>query len=198
MQNQVGGLDVILNQIDAEAREAVSKIEGKAKLESDKLIAVAQAEADKITSAARSDAEKTYKSALEREKNAIEHERSQRLLAEKQRMLDSMISDSVEEIKNLGDKEYFEFLSALVKKYVKKDPGRILLSVKDMDRMTDEFSGLLKSSYPQLKTEASDIVQSGFIAAYDGIDIEENCTIDELVEAETDNIKEKVFECLFK
>ena len=198
MQNQVGGLDVILNQIDAEAREAVSKIEGKAKLESDKLIAVAQAEADKITSAARSDAEKTYKSALEREKNAIEHERSQTLLAEKQRMLDSVISDSVEEIKNLGDKEYFEFLSSLVKKYVKKDPGRILLSVKDMDRMTDEFSGLLKSSYPQLKTEASDIVQSGFIAAYDGIDIEENCTIDELVEAETDNIKEKVFECLFK
>lgn len=198
MQNQVGGLGVILNQIDAEAREAASKIESKAKLESDKLIAAAQAEADKITEAAKSDAEKAYKSALEREKNAIEHERSQRLLAEKQRMLDSVISESVEAIKNLSSEEYFEFLSALVKKYVKNSPGRILMSDKDMDRMTDEFSALLKSDYPRLKAEASDMVRSGFIAAYDGIDIEENCTIDELVEAETDNIKEKVFECLFK
>lgn len=198
MQNQASGLSVILNQIEAESKAVISEIESKAKAEAEKIISVAKAEADKITAEAKAEAEKAYESALQRDKNAMEHDLTQSLLAEKQKLLDGVIAGAIEEIRNIKDEEYFEFLKTLMKKYAGSGSGRILMSKTDIDRIPKAFEEFLSKDYPGLKTEASDKVESGFIVAYDDIDIEENCTFGELAESGMDNIKEKVQRVMFK
>ena len=198
MQNQTSGLSVILKQIEAESKAVISEIESKAKAEADKIISEAKAEADNITAEAKTAAEKAYESVLRREKNAMEHDLTQSLLAEKQKLLDGVILGAVEEIRNIGDKEYFEFLKALMKKYAESGSGRVLMSKSDIDRIPKDFEEFLSKEYPGFKAEPSDKVKSGFIVAYNDIDIEENCTFDELAESSMDSIKEKVQRVMFK
>ncbi len=198
MQNQVGGLSVILGQIEKESEAVIAEIESKAKEESDKIISTAKAEAEKITADAKVAADKAYGAALERDKNAMEHNLTQNLLREKQKLLDGVISGAVEELGGSRDKRYFDFLKSLLGRYAGENSGKILMSEKDIKEMPADFKEYLKESCPNLRPEASSKVDAGFIAVYDDIDIEENCTLSELAESAMDGIKEKVQSVMFK
>lgn len=198
MEKQTGGLSVILSQIDKEAQEAAAAVKAKAKAEADEIIADANKEAARIIDNAEVSAEKAYKSACRREENSIQHRMAQELLSEKQRLINNLIAESADKLKNIDKEQYFEFLIALTKKYVRNIPGTMLLSENDIHRMSKSFSDYIKRELPNLKTEASKRIDSGFIVKYDDIDIEENCTLDALVEENIDNIKEKVLKSLFR
>ena len=196
MQNQVGGLSVILDQIEKESKAVIAETESKAKQETDKILTAAKSEADKITAEAKAAADKAYGDALERDKNAMEHSLTQSLLAEKQRLLDGVISESVKSIGGIDG--YYDFLKDLARRYLGDGAGRLLMSENDIKNMPDDFKEFVKSEFPKLEAEASGRVESGFIAVYDDIDIEENCTLAELADANMDSIKEKVQNILFK
>lgn len=198
MQNQVGGLSVILGQIEKESKTVIAEIESKAKKESDKIISMAKAEADKITAEAKAAADKAYAAALERDKSAMEHNLSQQLLYEKQKLLDGVIKDAVDDLSGGRDKRYYDFLKSLLGKYAGGASGRILMSEKDIKEMPADFKEYLEKNCPNLRPEVSEKVESGFIAAYDDIDIEENCTLSELADSAMDGIKEKVQRVMFK
>ncbi len=198
MEKQTGGLNLILSQIDKEAQEAVAAVKAKAEAEAEEIISDANKKAAQIIDNAEVSAEKAYESACRREENSIRHRMAQELLSEKQRLINNLVDESADKLKNIDKERYFDFLIALTKKYVRNVPGTMLLSENDIHRMPKSFSDYIKTELPNLKTEVSERIDSGFIVKYDDIDIEENCTIDALVEENIDNIKEEVLKSLFR
>ena len=70
-----------------------------------------------------------------------------------------------------------------------------MLSENDIKRMPDTLNSFVSENYPELKIVKSKKIDAGFVIKYG--DIEENCTIDALIEENIDSIKEKAYMKLF-
>lgn len=197
MATMVGGLDTILSCINSEADAAVNKITAEAKAEADSIISAALTKAAEIKSAAKRKAESEFSEAEERENTALEHHEKQRILSEKQCILNRFIADAVSEIK-ADDKKYFKLLEALLKKRMNdsKSGAVLLLSKRDLERMPAEFKNVL-DSYSGLEVHQSEETDYGFKLSVGDSLIIDNCEIDALVEAEIDTVKERINHILF-
>ncbi len=191
MQNQVGGLDVIIGQIEKESKAVIAGIESTSESETSKIISEAKDEADRIVAEAKAVADKIYSETIERDKSAMDHDLSRNLLSEKQKLLDNIIDDVIAGINDSHDEKYFDFLKALLKKYAGDGAGELLLSERDVKGMPHSFKKFLAADYPNLRIKFGENVDSGFIITYDDVDVEENCTLSELTESAMDVIKEK-------
>lgn len=196
MTTTVGGIDTILKCISSETDAVVEKILTDAKREADDIIKSAEEEAAKILESAEDKAKSMRFDIAERESISIEHNEKQRILSEKQRLINRVIYDSVTEIKS-SDEEYFSVISSLIKSYVDSDtPATIFFSRNDLERFPDSVKFLLKG-YTNLKVQSSGEIEYGFILSSGSGAIVDNCTIDALVESKLDSIKESMQRILF-
>ena len=70
-----------------------------------------------------------------------------------------------------------------------------MLSENDIKRMPDTFNSFVSENYPELKIVKSKKIDAGFVIKYG--DIEENCTIDALIEENIDRSKrESLYEII--
>ena len=187
----IAGLSSIIGQINREAVEAAEKITAKAKEDAKQIIKKATESANDKIEAAKQKADIVFKTEFEREETSAEHGMSQTILEEKQKLLDK----SVAKLKSLDVKEYFNFLQTLISKYAQNKNGELMLSENDIKRMPDTFNSFVSENYPELKIVKSKKIDAGFVIKYG--DIEENCTIDALIEENIDSIKEKAYMKLF-
>ena len=187
----IAGLSSIIGQINREAVEAAEKITAKAKEDAKQIIKKATESANDKIEAAKQKADIVFKTEFEREETSAEHGMSQTILEEKQKLLDK----SAEKLKSLDVKEYFNFLQTLISKYAQNKNGELMLSENDIKRMPDTFNSFVSENYPELKIVKSKKIDAGFVIKYG--DIEENCTIDALIEENIDSIKEKAYMKLF-
>lgn len=129
--------------------------------------------------------EKVKSGAQFRERNAI--------LKAKQQCIDNVISKAKEKICNLETSEYFEFLEKLFMANAENGQGKIFFSQKDLDRMPAGFKDKLtqiaenNGGSLEVSSESRDI-NDGFVLAYG--DIEENCTVRALFDADIDRLKD--------
>lgn len=197
MTTTVGGLDTILSSIAGESDEIVNKIISDAKSEAKAIIESAEKKAADLKNTAVNKSEMIFNDTMEREKNALEHDEKQKILSEKQRILSASITDAVDKIKKLDDKAYFDFMESLITKYVTdtENAGILYMNQNDIKRMTDGFKKMLKDRYRNIKINSDNSIDAGFRIKYG--DIDDNCTIDAIVEAELDNIKSRVNQVLF-
>ena len=191
----ISGLSSIIGQINREAVEAAEKITAKAKEDAKQIIKKATESANDKIEAAKQKADIVFKTEFEREETSAEHGMSQTILEEKQKLLDKSVANAAEKLKSLDVKEYFNFLQTLISKYAQNKNGELMLSENDIKRMPDTFNSFVSENYPELKIVKSKKIDAGFVIKYG--DIEENCTIDALIEENIDSIKEKAYMKLF-
>lgn len=196
MTTTVGGIDTILKCISSEADAAVKNILTDAKRKADDIIKSAEEEAAEILESAESMAKYIRSDIADRESISIEHNEKQRILAEKQNLINSIVNDSVSEIKS-SDEKYFSVITSLIKSHVDSEHlATIYFSKNDLERFPDSINSLLKG-YTNLKVETASDIEYGFILSGGSGSIVDNCTISAIVESRLDAIKEAVQRILF-
>lgn len=191
----VAGLSSIIGQINRESVETAEKITAKAKEDAKQIIKKATESANDKIEAAKHKADIVFKTEFEREETSAEHGMSQTILEAKQKLLDKSVASAAEKLKSLDVKEYFNFLQTLITKYAQNKKGELLLSNNDIERMPDVFKNFIAKNYSELNILESENIDGGFVIKYG--DIEENCTINALIEENIDSIKEKAYTKLF-
>ena len=177
--------DAVLQEADKYCEEYMADVKVKVQKEVEQFEKKAQAERNLYE-------EKTKSGAQFRERNAV--------LKIRQQSIDEVIIKAQEKLENLPDAEYFAFLIKLFEKNVQSQKGIMYMSERDINRMPADFKEKIKKTAEQMggqMTISSDreSVNNGFILAYG--DIEENCQIKALFDADIDRLKDIVNQQLF-
>ena len=194
------GLEKILSHIKAEADREAAGI----KAEADEKTAAIKAEAaEKLNAELQRIERKTQEDVaniLERGTSSAELKRKQILLKEKQEIINETVAKAGEKLLALDDKEYFNIVEQLFKKYAPAKKGYISFNKKDVERLPQGFidslkkAALEKGGEIELSDKCSDI-DGGFILIYGGI--EENCSFKALIDDNVEIFQDKVQKVLF-
>ena len=189
------GLENIVSIIRQDAQSEAEAIIAKAQAEADKIIDKARAEAqEKSTQLTKGGSDKAN-DIIERAESAAQLETKKALLFSKQHLLKSVIDEAKLQLEGLEDKEYFDVLLQLVKKYSAQKDGFMLLNANDLERIPADFEKKIQEiGNITIKKEPANI-KNGFLLIYGGIDI--NCTFDALFEDSAEALQDIVSDILF-
>lgn len=177
--------DAILQEADKYCEEYMANVKKQVQEEVEQFQKKAEAERNLYE-------EKTKSGAGFRERNAI--------LKAKQQSIQEVIKTAQEKLVNLPENEYFDFLTKLFEKNVQPQDGIMFFSEKDRERMPEDFKEKIKTIAEEKGGHvviASDRagIENGFILVYG--EIEENCQIKALFDANSDRLKDIVNRQLF-
>ena len=189
------GLENIVSIIRQDAQSEAEAIIAKAQAEADKIIDKARAEAqEKSTQLTKGGSDKAN-DIIERAESAAQLETKKALLFSKQHLLKSVIDEAKLQLEGLEDKEYFDVLIHLAKKYSAQKDGFMLLNANDLGRLPADFEKKIQEiGNITIKKEPANI-KNGFLLIYGGIDI--NCTFDALFEDSAEALQDIVSDILF-
>ncbi len=190
----MNGLDKIIEEIAADAKTAAEKTVGEARTAAKRVIDRAKTEADAIRAEAKEKAELEYERVITRAQSTGEITKKSALLREKQQIIDGILKDAHIKLVGLDDKAYFEFMTKLLNKYASNGKGELILSKKDLSRLTDGFKAAAEKKGLTI-SDTTRAIDGGFILSYG--DIEENCSIEALMESERDTLHDTVNGFLF-
>ena len=196
----MSGLDNIIKEIQAGAKAEADAILQEADKYCEEYMAEVKVkvlkEVEQFHKKAETDRnlyeEKTKSGAQFRERNAI--------LKARQQGINEVIRKAQEKLINLPDAEYFDFLIKLFEKNVQAQNGIMFISEKDIDRMPSDFKEKVKNISKEnggqitISSERANI-NNGFVLAYG--EIEENCQIKALFDADIDRLKDIANQQLF-
>ena len=196
----MAGLDEILDLIAAQQKQT-----------EESMIKAAESRADVIKAEGQAKAEAAYKEHLEKAKAQIEKdyentcastdaEMKRKILGFKVSVIDDAIGKTVEKLRSLPEKDYFDLLLRLVQRHLQSDKGTISLCSRDLERMPSDFESRLDELARKaggsicVSKEPADI-EDGFILSY-GL-ISENCSFSAILEAEKDGVRDTAARVLF-
>ena len=189
----MSGLDNIIKEIDHKAELEAGQIIAEAKEYCDKYLAQ---ENEKIRNEV-ADFEKKAKQERElyisKANSGAEFSERNAVLGAKQLNINLALEKAYEKMISLPDQEYFEMLLKILKANVVGKQGEILLGKKDLDRIPTGFEADANQIATEvggklaLVKEAADI-SDGFILRY-GL-IEENCTLQSLIDTKLEQLKD--------
>ena len=115
------------------------------------------------------------------------------LLKARQQCINDVIHQAKEKIKNLSDEEYFNLLEKILESNIQEGEGIMCLSEKDLNRLPVDFENRIKEIADKAGgkltvSKESAAIQDGFILVYG--EIEENCTLKALFDANIDKLKD--------
>ena len=196
----MSGLDEILNLIEAQQKQT-----------EDSIIKAAVSKADAIKAEGDSKAQKAYddfmkRSSAQAEKdfenacNSVDADMKRKMLSCKVELIEQTIEKTIEKLKGLPDKEYFDMILSLADKHIQSGKGIISFGSRDLSRIPSDFEGRInelakkKGGQIVLSDKPSDI-EDGFILSY-GL-ISENCSFRSMMESEKDSIRDTAARVLF-
>lgn len=186
-------MDKIIEEIANDAGIEAERITDEAKAAAKRVTDRAREEASAIEADAKEKAELEYKRVITRAQSTGEIAKKSALLREKQQIIDDILKDAYIRLVGLSDTEYFEFMTKLLNKYASKG-GEVILSAKDKKRAPEAFIEAVKSKGLTVSDKTREM-DGGFILSYG--DVEENCSIEALTEAEKDRLHDAVNGFLF-
>ncbi|MGB8452634.1 MAG: V-type ATP synthase subunit E [Anaerocolumna sp.] len=196
------GLEKILKHIEEDALAAADQSLTKAKSQAGEIMANARAEGEKKCTDIAEHSKLEVQSALSRAESAANLQEKKLILNAKQEIISEVINRAKESIIILPDKEYFDIIIKMVRKYALAQTGQIMFSSSDNKRLPEQFNEKLKASLAgkdgAVLTAAGDTVNidGGFVLVYG--DIEINCSFDALFAAAKETLQDKVCEVLFE
>lgn len=115
------------------------------------------------------------------------------LLRARQQCINDVIRQAKEKIKNLPDEEYFNLLEKILRSNIQEGEGIMCLSEKDLNRIPADFESKINSIAKETGgnltvSKEPAAIQDGFILVYG--QIEENCTLKALFDANIDKLKD--------
>ena len=194
------GLDKIISEIMCEAENEVKEI-----------LDTAYAEAKQISESAKCKSEATVQeiNAMSIQQNneltagfetAVDIQNRRMILAKKQSFISETLQIAKETLYGLSDVEYFDLLIKLATKAAQVGDGKIFMNEQDRKRIPPDFETRLNSALPQgssLKL-SNDIfkIDGGVVLQYG--DIVENCSIEAIFAARSDEFSDIVRNVLFE
>lgn len=189
----MSGLDNIIKEIQTSAKAEADAVLQEADLYCKNYMAEVkikvQKEVEEFQKKAESERnlyeEKTKSGARFRERNTV--------LKAKQQSIEEVIRKAQDKLINLPEREYFDFLIKLFEKNVQPQEGIMFLSDKDKARMSLDFKEKIENIAREKGgriTVSSDRanINNGFLLVYG--EIEENCQIKALFDANIDRLKD--------
>lgn len=191
------GLDKIINQIQLDADNTTQGIKAKSEAQCTALLNEAEAEAQAILAKGKADADKKYNDIIKRAESAANLEERKITLLAKQDIIKSMISNTLKNILNLPEDQYFELIYKLIEKHSLNSEGVISFNKTDLSRLPADFAekaSLISKGKLSLSETPAEI-DGGFILTYGGVDI--NCSISSLINDNSEKISDSVAQLLF-
>lgn len=192
------GLESIINQIAGDAQQEASEILAGAKERAEKAAKEAQEEAKRQADAILQKGEQDAKEIRERAESAAELSKRNQMLSFKQGLIQEAIEGARVALESAPDKEYFDTLLQLYKRFAQKGQGELQLNKKDLARLPDDFLGRMKKAVPEADMHISQApadIESGFLLVYGGMDI--NCTFRAVFEDAADELRDAAGRLLF-
>lgn len=193
------GLEGILKKIEDEAEAVAEAKLRKANEMAAQILSDARAEGEQIQSGIIEQTKAEALGLLRRgEASAMLLQRKLTLDA-RQRLIGEAMDKAKARLQGLTDKDYFEIILKMIKRYALPKSGEIIFSKTDKQRIPEEFSKSIQVSLPENGAlEVSELVgkfEGGFVLAYG--DVEVNCTFDALFSSVADSLREELNRVLF-
>lgn len=195
----MSGLDKIVEQIIGEAEAAARKTVDEAKVEAGQIAEAAKLEGEKEKARLLEEAKRRAESIRQLGASAAELDGKRGLLRAKQQMIGSVIDQGKAALLALPDEDYFSMLIRLAQKNALPQEGELYLSQRDRDRMPSFFETKLNHALPEgaklRVAKAARELDGGFILVYG--DVEVNCSLSALFDAQRDALQDQVHQLLF-
>lgn len=190
----MNGLDKIISGIALEAEAEAEKIKAEARAKAEKIISRAREREAEILRDAEAKAAEESRSIAMRAEAAGRAEEKRAILREKQSIITDVLNNTVQTVLDYKPERYFNFMLRLLDKYAEERPGEIIMSETAKTWITPEFSSAIAEKGLKISDKSGDF-HGGFILVYD--EIEENCTLDALLESEHDRLHDIISRFLF-
>ncbi len=196
------GLEKIIKVIEAESQANADKIISEANEEANQFLSLAKEEAKQSAADIAEKPTSEIKAILNRAESGASLIKRQMLLDAKQKMINEIILKAENKLTSLPDTDYFDIILQIVKKHAHNQPGIILFSQSDLDRLPKKYEKRLNEAIKDIKNASLKIsnesakVDGGFILVYGNI--EENCSFDALFSDAKEELQDKVNAFLFE
>lgn len=193
----MSGLEKIISQIEYESNQRCNSIIEEANKKAEIIINSAKTEAEQISNDIAEQTAKKLENIHQSAESSAELAKSKILLKSKLEIIDEMLKKSLDEIKALDDKEYFEIIKSLILGNAKEGEGVLRLSSKDAKRLPKDFISSVNKELGDKNItlgEEADI-DGGFLLIYGDIDI--NCSFDAIASSKRDELRDALNTLLF-
>ena len=198
----MAGIDEIVRHIEEEASKAAQNELEIAKKKADEILSAARIEAEKKSAEIMEQAKAEMKAGLERADSAANLQRKKLILNAKQEIITDVIQKAKASLNHISDREYFDIIIRMVKKYALGERGQILFSPEDKGRLPDQFESMIHSALSDKTgavlsvSDAAGNIDGGFVLIYG--DVEVNCSFEALFSAAKETFQDKVRDFLFQ
>ncbi len=194
------GLEKMQSQILSEAESSAKEILDQAKKEAEGIVEEARKRAEAECRRISEKSEAEVKGLEERAVSSSDLQRRKELLQAKQEVISQMLDQAYESLLCADEKDYFDMLRKMLRKFVLPQEGEICFSKEDLERMPkgfqEEIQAIAKEKGGALAlSEEVRSVRGGFVLIYGGI--EENCTFRAMFNSKKDELSDKVHALLF-
>lgn len=194
----MAGLDKIIERIKKNSEINCDSILNDAEKQADELRAASEAKSKADVEKIAAETDRKSKEIIDSAHSGSELEEKKEILSAKVEIIDSVIDQVSQTLKDLPDEKYFDAIYKLAGKYARPEDGVMLLSKKDLDRLPADFEKTLNSKLEQGSIEVSKDprdLDGGFVLSYGGIEI--NCSFAALIKESEDDIKDELSRILF-
>lgn len=196
----MSGLEKILNEIHSDAERESREILEKARAEEKDILAQAEKEAAAVKAEAQEKGKRLSAVMRERSQSAAALRVRQRILREKQALVQETLTLAEKQLLERPAAEYFGNLLTLLKTAVQPGDGILYLSARDLERLPEGFvpqaAVLAKKKGGSLRLSREPRrINGGFVLEYGGI--EENCSFAAMFTAERERLEDIISAQLF-
>ncbi|MBS6063568.1 V-type ATP synthase subunit E [Criibacterium bergeronii] len=195
------GLDKILDEIKLKGQQKAKKIDEEAQKLSSEILQKAELALAQQKEEFAKQNEKFEKLELEKGLSSALSQKNKEILKSKQELIVEVIEDAKKYISNLDKDKSNEFWGKIAAKYAHKEDGIIKLNskIQDQDKaaFVDSLNKALEQNSKGKLTLSDDTIKSdtGFVMIYG--DVEENCTLDAVMDNNQELLQDKLNEYLF-
>ena len=191
------GLEKIISQIEYESNDRCRIIIEDANKKAQGIIDSAEAEASGILKESEEQTAKKLENMQQSAVSSAELAKSKILLKSKLEIIDDMLDKALNELRALGDEEYFEIIKSLILSNAKEGEGVLRLSAKDCARLPKDFLSSVNKALGDKKIVLGDEadINGGFLLIFGDIDI--NCSFDAIASSKRDELRDALNSLLF-
>lgn len=194
----MAGLDKIIERIQKNSEINCDSILNDAQKQAEELRAASEAKSKADVEKIAAETDRKSKEIIDSAHSGSELEEKKEILSAKVEIIDSVIDQVAQTLKDLPDDKYFDAIYKLAGKYARPEEGVMYLSPKDLDRLPADFEKTLNSKLEQGSIKVSKDprdLDGGFVLSYGGIEI--NCSFAALIKESEDDIKDELSRILF-
>ena len=199
----MSGIDNLRNKILKDNEDRAKQIENDAKAKAEETLLKARNKAAEIINSMEAKAEKDGQERKERLMSRAQLDARNEILLAKQEAIDMVIQNATDRIKQMKDKEYFDFIENMLIENASTGEEEIIFSERDRERVqpsfitviNDKLNAMGKKGLIKISDETRDI-GSGFILKQGGLEI--NCSIESQIRLLRDSLEGDIANLLFE